>query len=386
MMKENRRVIYADHAATTPLEPQVLAAMEPYLKEQYANPSGLYRFGLKSRQGVERARQQMAALLGCSPGELYFTSGGSEGNSWAVWNGALDQQTAGARLLATTPIEHHSVLRACQGMGVLGVETAYLPVEKNGAISEAALAQMLIRRPRLVSLQYANNEIGVIQQISKLGQMCRAAGILVHSDAVQAVGHIQVDLTAVDLLTASAHKFGGPKGVGFLYARRGVQLRPLIYGGEQERGVRGGTEQVASIVGMAEALRLSLERMEVQDRLQRQLAAEFCQTLQAGAPQVRFHSTPEGLPGLVSAVLPGISGQQLVYRMDLADVRISPGAACDNGGEKRPSHVLIAIGDCPRDALSTIRVTFGSANQEGDGIEAARRLLSVLRQIEPSDI
>lgn len=383
-MEEKRRVIYADHAATTPLEPRVLAAMEPYLKEQYANPSGLYRFGLRSRQGVERARQQMAALLGCSPGELYFTSGGSEGNSWAIWNGALGQ-TAGARLLVTTPIEHHSVLRACQGMKALGVGTEYLPVEKNGAVPERALAQVLERRPKLVSLQYANNEIGVIQNIPRLGRMCREAGVLIHSDAVQAVGHIPVQLGAVDLLTASAHKFGGPKGVGFLYARRGLKLRPLIYGGEQESGVRGGTEQVAAIVGMAEALSLSLERMETQRLRQKQMAAEFCRVLRSGAPQVKFHSTPEGLPGLVSAVLPGVSAQQLVYRMDLADVLISPGAACDNGGEKRPSHVLLAVGDDPRDALSTIRITFGSANRDGDGAETARRLLEVLRQIEPEN-
>lgn len=383
-MDETRRVIYADHAATTPLEPRVLAAMEPYLKEQYANPSGLYRFGLKSRQGVERARQQMAAALGCSPGELYFTSGGSEGNSWAVWNGAL-RQGAGARLLVTTPIEHHSVLRACQGMGVLGVGTEYLPVEKTGAVPEQALAQMLERRPRLVSLQYANNEIGVIQDIPRLGALCRGAGVLIHSDAVQAVGHIPVELGAVDLLTASAHKFGGPKGVGFLYARRDVKLRPLIYGGEQESGVRGGTEQVAAIVGMAEALSLSLERMETQRLRQKQMAAEFCRVLLSGAPQAKFHSTPEGLPGLVSVQLPGVSAQQLVYRMDLADVLISPGAACDNGGEKRPSHVLLAVGDDPRDALSTIRITFGSANRDGDGGETARRLLEVLRQIEPEN-
>ncbi|MGM9537574.1 MAG: cysteine desulfurase family protein [Candidatus Onthomonas sp.] len=383
-MDETRRVIYADHAATTPLEPRVLAAMEPYLKEQFANPSGLYRFGLKSRQGVERARQQMAADLDCSPGELYFTSGGSEGNSWAVWSGALGE-SAGARLLVTTPIEHHSVLRACQGMKALGMGTEYLPVESSGAVPEQALAEMLERRPRLVSLQYANNETGVIQDIPKLGRMCRRAGVLIHSDAVQAVGHIPVDLSAVDLLTASAHKFGGPKGIGFLYARRGVRLRPLIYGGEQESGLRGGTEQVAAIVGMAEALHLSLERMETQHQRQRQMAEEFCWVLAGGCPGVRFHSTPAGLPGLVSAVLPGVSAQQLVYRMDLADVLISPGAACDNRGEKKPSHVLTAIGDSPEDALSTIRVTFGSANQDGDGGEAARRLLAVLRQIAPEN-
>lgn len=380
-MEETRRTIYADHAATTPVEPEVLAVMEPYWRAQYANPSALYRFGLKSRQAVERARQQMAALLGCSPGELYFTSGGSEGNSWAVWSGA-QRRSPGVRQLVTTSIEHHSVLRACQGMEALGVETQLLPVSRAGVVSEATLAQALERRPRLVSLQYANNEMGVIQDMSRLGGLCRAAGVPLHSDAVQAVGHISIDLQSVDLLTASAHKFGGPKGVGVLYARRGTPLRPLIYGGGQESGLRGGTEQVASIVGMAEALRISLERMEVQAQRQRQMAAEFCQTLRAAFPEVRFHSGPEGLPGLVSVCIPGVSAQQLVYRMDLAGVLISPGAACDNSGERRPSHVLLALGDSPEAAGSTIRITFGSANQTGDGAETARRLGDVLRQIK----
>lgn len=381
-MEEKNRIIYADHAATTPVEPEVLAAMEPYYKEQYANPSALYRFGLKSRQGVERARQQMAALLGCSPGELYFTSGGSEGNSWAIWNGAL-RTAPGLRQLVTTPIEHHSVLRACQGMRALGVGTELLPVDRQGVISEEALCRVLERRPRLVSLQYANNEMGVIQDIPRLGRLCRAAGVPLHTDAVQAVGHIPVDLKSVDLLTASAHKFGGPKGVGFLYARRGLDLKPLIYGGGQESGRRGGTEQVASLVGMAEALRISLGRREAQARRQRQMAAAFCRHIQAGCPGARFHSTAQGLPGLVSVTIPGVSAQQLVYRMDLAGVLLSPGAACDNTGEKQPSHVLLALGEDPREAASTIRITFGSANQLGDGEETARRLLAVLRQIHP---
>lgn len=372
-------MIYADHAATTPLEPEALATMQPYLERQYANPSALYRSGGESRQAVERARRQMADLLGCSPGELYFTSGGSEGNSWAIWNGAL-RRCAGARELVTTAIEHHSVLRACAGMQALGVRAEILPVNRAGEISEEALARVLERHPLLVSLQYANNETGVIQNMAALGKLCRAAGVPLHSDGVQALGHIPVDFSAVDFLTASAHKFGGPKGIGFLYARRGMPLKPLIYGGGQERGVRGGTEQVALIVGMAEALRVAMKQREARAARQRQMAAEFCRVLQAGYPGARFHSSASGLPGLVSVCLPGENAQQLVYRMDLAGVFISPGAACDNHGEKRPSHVLLAIGDDPRDAMGTIRITFGSANQTGDGGEAARRLLEILRQ------
>ncbi len=373
-------MIYADHAATTPRLPAARTPMEPYLGEKVATPSSQYRTGLQARRGIELARRRMAELLGCQPEELYFTSGGSEGNSWAIWNGTVWGRTGG-KGLTTTPIEHHSLLRACEGAAQLGVKTVYLPVDASGRVAPSALEEALERRPALVSVQYANNEIGTVQPIGALAALCRSRNIPFHTDGVQAVGRVPVKLGQVDLLTASAHKFGGPKGVGFLYARRGLPLRPLIYGGSQERALRGGTENAAAIVGMAAALEESLNRMAARRASLTALEEDFTETLRAGYPQARFH-TPEGdrLPGLVSVALPGFSGEQLVYRLDMAGVAVSAGAACDQRGRQEASHVLRAIGLSQQEAGQTIRVSFGSANAAGDGREAAERLLAILRE------
>lgn len=375
-------MIYADHAATTPLCPAAAAAMEPYLEQTFANPSAQYRTGWKERRAVELARRSIAACLGCQPGEIYFTSGGSEGNSWAVWNGAL-RALDESRTLVTTPIEHHSLLRACQGMEALGVRTGLLAVDGTGQVLPQSLTAQLAAHPALVSVQYANNEVGTCQPIRALAEESHRAGTLFHTDAVQAVGHIPVELTDVDLLTASAHKFGGPKGVGFLYARRGVRLKPLIYGGSQEAGVRGGTESVASILGMAAALEWSLGRMEEQAGQLERLARDFRETLSAGFPQAIFRGKAgQTLPGLVSVTLPGIPAERMVYRMDMAGVCLSAGAACDQTGRREPSHVLTAMGLSAQEAACTIRISFGSQNGAEDGTETARRLLQALQEWE----
>ncbi|MCD7929126.1 MAG: cysteine desulfurase [Clostridiales bacterium] len=352
--------------------------MEPYLNEEFANPSSQYRAGRKARRDIELARRRMAELLGCQPGELYFTSGGSEGNAWVVWNGALWGRAAG-KPLVTTSIEHHSLIRACQGAAQLGVETVFLPVDGSGRVSPAALNSALERRPALVSIQYANNEIGTVQPMETLSALCRERKALLHTDGVQAIGRTPVDLSQVDLLTASAHKFGGPKGIGFLYARKGLPLRPLIYGGNQERGLRGGTENVAAIVGMAAALEEMLMQMAVQRSRLAAIEQEFVETLRAGCPRARFH-LPEGdrLPGLVSVALPGIAGEQLVYRMDMADVAVSAGAACDQGERQEVSHVLRAVGLSRQEAEQTIRLSFGPTNSQEDGRQAAECLLRIL--------
>lgn len=375
-------MIYADHAATTPLLPAAAAAMEPYLKQNFANPSAQYRMGLEERRAVELARRSIAACLGCQPGEIYFTSGGSEGNSWAVWNGAL-HALRGSRTLVTAPVEHHSLLRACQGMESLGVCTGLLAVDGTGQVLPQSLTAQLAAHPALVSVQYANNEVGTCQPIRALAEESRRTGALFHTDAVQAAGHIPIDLTGIDLLTASAHKFGGPKGVGFLYARRGVKLKPLIYGGGQEAGVRGGTEAAASIVGMAAALEWSLSHMEERGRQLEQLAREFRETLAAGFPQAVFRGKAgQTLPGLVSVTLPGCLAERMVYRMDMAGVCLSAGAACDQTRRREPSHVLTAMGLSAQEAACTIRISFGSQNGAEDGTETARRLLQALREWE----
>ncbi len=370
-------MIYADHAATTPLLECARTAMEPYLSEKFANPSALYRSGVEARRGVEMARRKIAECLGCLPNEIYFTSGGSEGNTWAVWNCALNAR--GGKLVVSS-VEHHSLLRACESMKELGVGTELLAVDGECKILPDSLERTLARRPALVSIQYANNETGTVQNIPYLARKCHEAGAIFHTDAVQAVGHVTVGLENVDMLTASAHKFGGPKGVGFLFVCRGVRLRPLIYGGNQEEGVRGGTENVAAIAGMAAALECSVKRREEAALKLEGLEHEFRETLRRGCPEAVFHcaGAAEKLPGLVSVALPGISAERLVYKLDAAGVCVSAGAACDQRGVKSVSHVLMAMGMPAELAGRTVRFSFGSSNCPGDGRMAARALLDIL--------
>lgn len=371
-------MIYADHAATTPLLECARAAMEPYMTSQFANPSALYRGGVEARRAIEQARRKIAESLGCLPNEVYFTSGGSEGNTWAVWNAALG---AAGRKLAVSSVEHRSLLRACESMKVLGVGTELLAVDGECRVLPESLEKALMGRSMLVSIQYANNETGAVQDIPHLARRCHESGAIFHTDAVQAVGHVAVGLENVDMLTASAHKFGGPKGVGFLMVRRGVRLRPLVYGGSQEGGVRGGTENVAAIVGMAAALEWSIARREEDAAKLESLEREFRDALRRDCPGAVFHCSgvAEKLPGLVSVALPGISAERLVYKLDAAGVCVSAGAACGQRGEKTVSHVLMAMGMPTELAGRTVRFSFGSSNRPGDGREAARVLLDVLR-------
>lgn len=372
-------MIYADHAATTPLEPEAWEAMQPWLATYYANPAALYRSGLAAHRAVEQARQTVARCLGCTPSQIFFTSGGSESNTWAILSGAA-RQGPGSREVITTPIEHHSVSGVCGSLAGQGISVRTLPVDEWGRVDAAALEQAVARHPRMVSIQYANNEVGVIQDVPTLARICRAQDVTLHVDGVQAVGHLDLALDGVDMLSAAAHKFGGPKGIGFLYARQPRTLRPLIFGGNQQQGLRPGTEPVAQIVGLAKALEVTCAKRKEQAAAKRALASEFCRVLQAGWPQARFHSRKDGLPGLVSVGLPGHEGQNMTYRLDVAGVCVSPGAACDNTGTAVPSHVLLALGGtAAQDALCTLRFSFGSANRPGDGAEAARRLVQILQ-------
>lgn len=373
-------MLYADYAATAPLLDCAREAMEPFLRETFANPSALYRAGAQARRALEMARWEIADLLGCQPSEIYFTSGGSEGNSWAAWNGALFRPRGNGGIV-TSAIEHHSLLRACETLGAIGTPTRILPVTSTGMVSTDTLQTALKAHPTLVSIQYANNEVGTVQDIPVLGDLCHRAGALFHTDAVQAVGHIPLELTEVDLLTASAHKFGGPKGIGFLYVRRGIHLRPLIYGGGQEQGVRGGTENVAAVAGMAAALAWTMAHRADTARRLEEVEHSFSAALREGCPQAVFHSvgTPK-LPGLVSVALPGIGAEQLVYRLDTAGICVSAGAACDQRGAKQPSHVLLAMGVPTKLANSTIRVSFGPGSRPEEGRTVAEALIQLARQ------
>lgn len=372
------RDIYADHAATTPLYPEVFEAMRPWLVTQFANPAALYKSGVASHTAVERARRNVADILGCPPECVFFTSGASESNTWALFSYARE----GSQIV-TTPIEHHSVLRSCEALTVRGSRVRYLKVDSFGHVDERDLKAALERPTALVSIQHANNEIGTIQDIASLAVLCRTSGIPFHTDAAQTAGVLDLPSGSVDVITASAHKFGGPKGIGFLYARKPSELRPLIYGGSQQSGLRAGTEPVALIVGLAEALKLTCLRRATLTEKKRALAADFRRVLKEGAPNVRFHEAADCLPGFVSAGIPGRRAQNLTYRMDMAGVAVSPGAACDNTGEMQPSHVLSALGgDAAEDAECTLRITFGDANNMNDGCEAAKRLINILNSTQ----
>lgn len=348
----------------------------PWLSSNFANPAALYRSGAAAHAAVEQARRAVADALGCPSECIFFTSGGSEGNTWALFS--LSRARMGGRIV-TTPIEHHSVLRSCEALTHEGAALRFLKLDGRGRVDIRDVERALEGRPSFVSVQHANNETGTIQDIEALAALCSKAGVPLHTDAAQTAGVLPLPAGRADIITASSHKFGGPKGIGFLYAKNPSLLTPLIYGGSQQRGLRGGTEPVALIVGLAEALKITCGRRETLADRKKALAADFKRTLKEGYPNVRFHEPPDCLPGFVSAGFPGESAQDLTYRLDAAGVFVSPGAACDNDGEERFSHVLAALGGgAAEDASCTLRITFGVSNGEGDGREAARRLLDVL--------
>ena len=354
-----KQMIYADNAATTRLAPEALEAMMPFLSDEYGNPSSLYSFSRSAKKALADARSVIAECIGASPDEIFFTSGGTESDNWAI-KGFMPY----GKVIASR-IEHHAVINALaycdhfhHGPGKL------LAVDKRGTVSFKSLDNALSRRVALVSVMLANNEIGTIEPIRELAARAHEYGAAFHTDAVQAVGHIPVNVGAlgVDLLSASAHKFHGPKGIGFLYCKKGVSLERFLDGGQQEAGRRAGTENVAAIVGMATALKLSCERMnEVTARLY-EMTDCFKKRISANIPEAVFNGDPEHrLPGHISLSIPGISGEALMHVLDLKGIAISTGAACDSRSTKI-SDVLKAIGLPVKLARGTVRITFGAYN------------------------
>lgn len=371
-------MIYADHAATTPLCEQAFDAMLPYLKGNFANPSSQYKIGLSAKQAINKARKNIAESLGCMANEIYFTSGGSESNSWAIWNLVLKSNL---KQILTTPIEHHSILNAFNSMKTLGVGAKYLKIDNTGLVDLNSLESQ-IKRASAVSIQYANNEVGTIQQIQEISDICRKNDVLFHSDAVQAVGHIKIDINSVDMLSASAHKFGGPKGIGFLYVKNGIKLKPLIYGGGQEFSYRGGTESVANIVGMAVALEKSINEMHEYQTKMQNIENEFYKTLACQLPDVIFNGNKKSkISSIVSVTIPNYLAEKLVYKMDMQDICISAGSACDQNasGKVNPSHVLTSMGITYDKAICTVRFSFGVTNNIGDGEKVANQLIKIIK-------
>ncbi len=364
--------VYADHSATTPLLPEALDAMLPWLKEGFGNPSSLHFFGREARKAVEEARATVAKCIGAEPGEIFFTSGGTEANNWVV------KGTKGGLIVSS--YEHHSVLNAAESERTRGRSVAYVAPRSTGNVMPDKLRQSWREGTRLVSVMLANNEIGTINPVDSLCAEAHKRGALFHTDAVQAVGKMELDVHEFDFnfLSASAHKFGGPKGVGFLYAKGGKPPSPLLDGGAQESGVRAGTENVAGVVGMAAALRTTCSRMEKTAEHLNGLKWTLMEGLRRIFPECVFHGYRLGaqIPGFVSVSIPGHSAEGMLHVFDMKGIAVSAGAAC-NSRETEVSHVLKAISVSRRLAKATLRISLGPDNTGED----VHRILSVFKII-----
>jgi len=358
-------LIYADNAATTKISDHAFEKMLPFLQEQYGNASSLYSLGMKSRQVIEEARSKIASAIWASPNEIIFTSGGSEGNSCV-----LSSITDGH--VITSSIEHPSILNTCRALERKGIDITYLSVDNKGLVSLDDIEDAIRPDTRLVSIMLANNEIGTIEPIQEIGKYMRQQGILFHTDAVQAVGHIPVNVRelCVDYLTASAHKFNGAKGVGFIYKREGVPLKSTIFGGEQEMGFRAGTENVAGIASMGYALEENIAKMtKIADSLVKFVQATI-DGIRAKVSDILVNGDPNNsLPGIINIVFNGVSGESLMHLLDLKGICVSTGSSCSSRNETS-SHVLMALGLSEKQAKSAIRISYGRYNtmQEVDTI------------------
>jgi cysteine desulfurase len=376
--------IYMDHAATTEMLPEVRRAMDPYLLEEYGNASTAYELGRQSQEALEGARRTIARLIDAQPEEIFFTSGGSESDNWVIKNVAGEKKEKGQHII-TSRIEHHAVLRSCEYLEELGYEVTYLDVDQYGLVSVRDLLEKVREDTTLVSIMTGNNEIGTVEPIAEIGEELKKRGVAFHTDAVQAVGQIPLSMRRfpVDFLSASAHKFHGPKGVGFLYVRKNQDLPSFIHGGSQERGKRAGTENVAGIVGMAEALSLSVREMNVvRPRLVR-LRNYFIDRILHEIPQVRLNGHPyRRLPGNVNISIQGVDATSLLVLLEEDGICASAGSAC-NTGQTRISHVIAAI-DVPEDyAPGSVRFTMGreTDRQQVDAVLASlKRCVTLLRE------
>ena len=379
--------IYADNAATTKMSKAAVAAMLPYMEEIYGNPSSLYSAGQEAKEALERARGEIAAIINAQPREIYFTSGGSEADNQALRSAAAFGKKKGKRHIISTAFEHHAILHTLKALEKEGFEVTLLPVHENGIVRLSELEEAIRPDTCLVTIMMANNEIGTIQPVSEIGALCRERGVLFHTDAVQAVGHLPIDVQAekIDMLSSSAHKFHGPKGVGFLYVRKEVPLTNLIEGGAQERGKRAGTENVAGIVAMAAALKESASGMEENTGRMTALRNRLIDGLQAIPHSALNGDREKRLPGNVNFCFEGIEGESLLLLLDDRGISASSGSACTSGSLD-PSHVLLAIGRVHDVAHGSLRLSIGEDTTEEEidyMIQSVREVVYYLRSFSP---
>ncbi len=379
--------IYLDHAATTPVAPEVIEAMLPYLQEIWGNPSSMHSFGRQSYEAVEQGRAELAKLLNCQPREIVFTSGGSEADNLAIFGAAAALESKGKHLI-TSSIEHHAVSHTMEELVKRGCDVTYLPVNEAGLVDPEAVRAALRPDTVLVSIMHANNEVGTVQPIAEIGAICRAAKVLFHTDAVQSVGHIPVDVGAlnVDMLSLSGHKFYGPKGVGALYIRRGVRIKPQIFGGGHERGMRSGTENVPGIVSMGRAAELAMAEMDTEALRQAAMRDRLLDGLVAAIPD-SFASGDrvQRLPNNASIIVKYVEGEAMLLRLDAVGIAVSSGSACTSGSLD-PSHVLLAMGIPVEFAHGSIRFSLGRGTTEADidyVLEKMPPIIATLRAMSP---
>ena len=382
-----KKEIYLDNAATTMIRPEVAKAMIENLEKAYGNPSSIYKIARENKNILEDNREKVAKAINADKGEIYFTGGGSEANNWAL-KGIAESHSKKGKHIITTNVEHHAILHVCQYLESKGYEVTYLPVDKDGNISLDDLKNAIRQDTILISIMFANNEIGTIYPIKEIGKIAKEHGILFHTDAVQAVGHIPIDVKEmnIDLLSMSAHKFYGPKGIGALYIRKGIKITPLIHGGGQERNRRAGTENICSVIGMGTAIELAVNEIEEETKRLTALRNKLIDGILETIPYCCLNGTRENrMPGNCNISFEFIEGESVLLLLDMNEICASSGSACTSGSLD-PSHVLLAIGLPHEKAHGSLRLSLGLYNTEEDVdylLEKLPPIIDRMRQISP---
>lgn len=383
----NDRSIYLDHAATTPVRTEVIESMLPYFNQKFGNPSSIYSIGRDSKKAIEEARETVAKAIGAQPREIFFTGSGTEADNWAIKGVAYANRQKGKHII-TTAIEHHAVLHTCQYLESDGFEVTYLPVDVDGLVTPEQVREAIRPDTILITIMFANNEIGTIQPIAEIGKVAREKGVYFHTDAVQAMGNVEINVAdlSVDILSMSAHKFYGPKGIGALYVRKGVKLTTFMHGGAQERGRRASTENVAAIIGLAKALEMAVQNTSEHNAKLTALRDRTIEEIQKNIPFVKLNGhRDKRLPGNVNFSFEFIEGESLLLMLDMKGIAASSGSACTSGSLD-PSHVLLAIGLPHEIAHGSLRITFGEENTDADVdylMEILPFIVQRLREMSP---
>ncbi len=381
------RTVYLDHAATTYVKPEVFEDMKPYFSEHFGNASSIYSLGRDSKKAVEESREKVAKAIGAEPKEVYFTGSGSEADNWALKGIAAAYKKKGNHII-TSAIEHPAIMGSCKYLEGEGFEITYIPVDSDGLVSPEQIRNAIKENTILISIMFANNEIGTIQPIKEIGAIAKEKGVLFHTDAVQAVGNVNIDVKDlnVDLLSLSGHKFYGPKGIGALYIKKGVKISSFIHGGQQERGKRASTENVPGIIGLGRAIELATENLDEYNKKLIELREKTIEGLFAKVPYIKLNGHRHNrLPGNVNISFEFIEGESLLLMLDMKGIYGSSGSACSSGSLD-PSHVLLAIGLPHEIAHGSLRLTFGDENTQEDVdyiLEVIPQMVTKLRDMSP---